>query len=496
MVTDKQVRLLMKRLAQRKPLYRAAVQAGMDEKTARKYRDCGRLPEQCRSEHTWRTRRDPFAAAWDEVRMYLERDHGLQAKTLFEALQRQCPGRFADGQLRTLQRRIRRWRATAGPPKEVFFEQEHKPGVLCESDFTAMNELRVTLAGQPFEHLLYHFVLTYSNWETGTVCFAESLESLSTGLQNALHELGGVPRSHRSDRMSAAVNNQCVPEEFTRRYQALLAYYGLEGQKIQTGKANENGDIEQRHYRFKQALDQELLLRGSRDFASRADYEHFLRALFRRLNAGRKARLAAELRLLRRLPRRRLDDCKRVAATVSEGSTIRVQHNTYSVHSRLIGSEVEARVYAEHIEVWYAQQQVERLPRLQGRYRCRINYRHVIDWLVRKPGAFENYRYRDELFPTSIFRTAYDLFKQRHAPSAAREYLRVLELAAREGETLVEGLIRQLLGREQPVSFEVLEHLVLLGQQPPPPTQVEVAAVNLSVYDALCPVAAGEVADG
>jgi len=189
-----------------------------------------------------------------------------------------------------LQRKIKRWRALKGSPKEVFFPQEHNPGELCESDFTYMNDLEITIQGQRFNHLIYHFVMTYSNWETGTVCFSESYESLSEGFQNALWELGGVPESHRTDRLSSAVHKELNPEEFTARYRGLLKHYKLKGEKIRTGKANENGDVEQRHYRFKRALNQALLLRGSRDFNSREDYERFIQTLFEQLNAGRRER--------------------------------------------------------------------------------------------------------------------------------------------------------------------------------------------------------------
>src|SRR5690606_15796915 len=143
---------------------------------------------------------------------------GLEAKTLFEDLQRRYPAQFQDGQLRTLQRRVKQWRALEGPPKEVFFPQEHHPGELCQSDFTHMTALGVTIGGQRFEHLIYHFVLTYSNWETGTICFSESFESLSEGLQRALWQLGGVPKAHRTDRLSAAVHKDLSPEVFTDRY--------------------------------------------------------------------------------------------------------------------------------------------------------------------------------------------------------------------------------------------------------------------------------------
>src|SRR5512144_3272737 len=232
MLTDRQFRRLRKLLQTENALADAADKAGIDEKTARKYRASDQFPGQRRVPHTWRTREDPFQDVWPELLEALRLNPGLQAKTLFLDLRRRFPGRYGDGQLRPLQRRIEQWRALEGPPKEVFFAQTHEPGRLCASDSTHMTELGVTIAGVPFDHLVYHFVLTYSNWETGTVCFSESFESLSEGLQNALWELGGVPRRHRTDRMTAAVNTDPQPELFTRRYQALLAHYGLEAQAI------------------------------------------------------------------------------------------------------------------------------------------------------------------------------------------------------------------------------------------------------------------------
>ena len=297
----------------------------------------------------------------------LERNPGLQAKTLFEDLQRRFPGRFPDGQLRTLQRKIKAWKALEGPPKEVFFDQVHTPGEFGASDFTCMNDLQVTLAGQPFDHLIYHFVLTYSNWETGTVCFSESFESLSQGLQNALWELGGVPQMHRTDRLTAAVNNLGDRDLFQQRYRALLAHYGLTPQAIQARKAHENGDAEQSHNRLKQAIDQALMLRGSRDFDDRAAYERFLREFFAQRNSGRTERFAEERPRLSDLPARRVDAWHRRRVRVTQGSTIRIVTNTYSVPSRLIGEQVDVHVMAECLEVWLGAVLVERVPRLRGR---------------------------------------------------------------------------------------------------------------------------------
>jgi hypothetical protein len=433
----------------------------------------------------WKTRVDPFADHWPEIQELLQFNPGLEAKTIFADLQRRYPGRFQDGQLRTLQRKVKKWRVLEGPPKEVFFPQEHRPGQLCQSDFTHLTRLRVTIRGEAIPHLLYHFVLPYSNWETGTLCFSESYESLSQGLQNALWELGGVPAEHQSDRLSAAVNNYLNPEAFTRRYQALLRHYGLQGRKIQAGQAHENGDVEQRHYRLKRALEQALLLRGHRDFESREEYEGFLQKLFKQLNSGRQDRLREELLVLRRLPGRRLDDAQKERVRVGPSSTIRVKKNTYSVDSRLIGELVEVRLYAERLEVWYGQRNIHRLPRLSGHGKHYINYRYIIDSLVRKPGAFENYRYREELFPTSYFRMAYDLLRKQDRRRAPKEYLKILHLAAKESESGVNAALRRLIELEMPITAAAVKDHLGSTSATAPSTTVSVAEVNLAMYDVL-----------
>ena len=488
MVTNQQVRKLMKLIDTEPTLAQAADKAGMSERTARKYRKSGQLPGDCQKPRDWRTREDPFGGVWDELLPLLEMNPGLEAKTLFEHLQRCHPGRFQDGQLRTLQRKVKRWRALEGPAKEVFFPQVHEPGRLCESDFCHLTRLGITLGGQPFPHLLYHFVLTYSNWETGCIASSESFESLSEGFQKAVWELGGVPQRHRIDRMGAAVRIEEGPggtSAFHERYQSLLDHYGLIGEKIQAGRPNENGDVEQRHRRFVEALDQALMLRGSRDFDRREEYERFLREMFARINRGRSQRLGEEKARLRPLPGRSLDACLRLKVRVNPASTIRVQHNTYSVHSRLIGERVEVRLYADRLEVWYAQQRVEALPRIRGRQKVRIEYRHLIDWLVRKPGAFEHYRYREELFPSGPFRLAYDALRSSRPETCDREYLRILWLAAKRTESGVEAVLRTLLLAGS-VSGEAVERgLAEWGPHPSSPPSVRVAAVDLRCYDGL-----------
>jgi len=479
MVTDRQVKRLWRALSFGKTLGQAADLANMDEKTARKYRQLGRLPGEVVSQRTWRTRNDRFAEFWPEVFEQLQEAPGLEAKTLFQWLQRKHPGKFDDSQLRSFQRGVKRWRATKGPAKEVFFSQVHHPGRLCASDFTHMKSLEITIGGQAFDHLVYHWVLTYSNWESVTICFSESFESLSEGLQNAVWELGGVPQRHRTDRMSLAVNNASNEKEFTDRYTGLLGYYGMEMEKIQPEEPNENGDAEQSHRRFKEHVEQALLLRNGRDFPCRDAYRQFLQELVASRNADRRKRLDEELPQLRRLPERRRESCKRLACRVDTGSLIHVDRNAYSVPSRLVGEKVEVRLYVEHVEVWYAQQEVERFPRLRGRSKHAVNYRHIIDWLVRKPGAFENYRYREDLFPTSRFRMAYDALREAQPERGHKEYLQILHLAARQSETAVDEALRTLLAGDRSVSRAAVEELL------PAVTDVTVEDVDLLDFDDL-----------
>lgn len=485
MVTDQQVRRLFMLIKKEKSKTTAAVKAGMDPKTALKYRKAGQLPSQTKQPHAWETRPNPFAKDWDGIRGMLEVTPGLEAKTILQHLQREEPGKYQDGQLRTLQRRIKQWRAKEGPAKEVYFPQIHFPGELSASDFTYMNCLRVTINGEVFDHLVYHFVLTYSNWETISICFSESFESLSAGLQNAIWELGGVPKRHRTDRMSSAVNNDCNPEKFTHRYQSLLRHYGMEPERINARAANENGDAEQSHHRLKRAVEQSLLLRGSRDFKSQQDYETFLRKILKQQNTGRQARLEQELNVLGRLPVRRTNDYESLANRVTPSSTIHVLNNAYSIHSRLIGERVQVRLYIEHLEVWYAHQIVERLPRLRGRGKHKINYRHIIDWLVRKPGAFANYRYKTDMYPSSYFRMAYDELKSSQPLRADKEYLQILKMAATEGEDLTQNAIRFLLSRSKSITADAVRQYLGDHSKIKPLTAVTVDHIHLKDYDAL-----------
>jgi hypothetical protein len=243
--------------------------------------------------------------------------------------------------------------------------------------------------------------------------------------------------------------------------------------------------VEQRHHRLKKALDQSLMLRGSRDFSNRRDYEVFLRKLLTQLNSGRTDRFKEETGQLGRLPPRRVSSFQKLWVRVRPSSTIRVKNNVYSVDSRLIGEKIEARLYADTVEVWYAQRCIEKMPRLRGEGKSDIQYRHIIDWLVRKPGAFENYRYREELFPTHRFRVAYDWLKGRSPCRAAKEYLEILHLAAKESETAVDGALGMLIDKGLSMSFKAVEAIALGANQVYSPTQISIVDVDLASYDAL-----------
>ncbi len=491
MVTDQQVRRYLMQKEKEKNKALAAAKSGMDIKTARKYEKLGLLPGAVKKPHNWRTRKDPFEEDKEEIKGFLAFNPGLEAKTIFEYLQQKTPGKYNNGQLRTLQRYIKQWRAESGPDREVFFAQYYIPGERCQSDFTRMNSLSITIAHQKFDHLVYHFVLPYSNWETGSICFSESFESLSEGLQKALWELGSVPSMHQTDSLSAAVNNNLNKESFTERYQALLNHYNLKGQHTGAGKGNENGDVEQSHYRFKKAVEQILMMRGSRNFNSREEYAAFLKGLLSGRNKGRTERFDKELQAMHPLPLKRHNNVQQMNAKVGPGSTVRVKKNLYSVPARLIGSWVKVRLFAENIEIWHAQKLIERIPRLRGEEKYFINYRHIIGWLIRKPGAFAHYRYRKDLFPSHTFRLLYDLLKKNRPLRADKEYLSVLNLAAKENETAVESIIKEMFAENEPdITAQKTAERLKGRLKPQAATDVNIMAVDLNVYDRL--LCAGE----
>jgi hypothetical protein len=487
MVSDAQVRLLRQKRMDGKTQETAAAIAGMSLRTAREW-DRGPLPSTTKRARDWRTRPDPFAAIWPlEIEPLLQADRQgvLEAKLVLAELCTRHPNQFHAGQERTLQRRFRDWRALHGPEPEVFFEQVAVPGREAAIDFTHASDLAVTIAGEPFPHLLFEFVLSYSGWTWVAVALGETFEALTAGVQGALWALGGVPAVLRSDNLSAATHElkRSSGRDLTTRFRAVLEHYGLRSSRITPGRAHENGVAEQAHRRLKALVAQALVFRGHTDFATVLDYETFVRAVVDRWrNAPLGDRLIADRAALHALPTAAIPSYTIYLAVVRRWSTIRVAHRTYSVPARLIGHTVEARVHADLVEVRYRGQVVQTMPRLRGEDEHRVDYRHVIGWLVRKPGAFARYRYREDLFPSVTFRRAYDALQTTHGERADVEYLRILQLAALQGEAQVTAALGDVMpgGR---FDYGAVQTRVA----PPTPTipTIHIPAPDLGVYDAL-----------
>jgi transposase len=477
----------MSLLTQGIPQVTAAAKAGMSERSARKYGRSGCAPSQVKVPHTWRTRPDPFEGVWPEIEALLRQDGGLQAKTIWTELNERYPARFSVGQLRTLQRRLLAWRVTSGPDREVFFPQTHAPGEQAQSDFTDMRRLEVMIAGQPFPHLLYHFVLTYSNWEAVSICPSESFESLSAGVQNALWRLGGVPLEHRTDNLSAATHElaESRGRDFTERYRELIDHYGLRASRNFPGNAHENGDVESANGGLKSAIDQRLRLRGSRAFVSKEAYEGFLETCVQARNATRQARIEEERAHLRALPVRPLPAYRESYATVSRASAVRVLKHSYSVSSRLIGCQLRVRLHADIVELDYKGERVATMERLVGRDAHRIDYRHIIHALVRKPGAFRRYVFREALFPSLEFRHSYDALLAGGSDQADLDYVRILHLAASDGEESVRTVLANLLTAGEAPTYEAVRAQVRGVHTPEGVPFLNITAPDLTLYDRL-----------
>jgi hypothetical protein len=489
--TDAQVRRVMEELEKHGGVGLAAMRAGMDRKTARKYVREGKLPSQLRKAHTWRTREDPFGQDWPALMSMLEEAPELEATTLFDHLTGLKPDAYTAGQLRTLQRRIRQWRAQRGPEREIFFAQAHRPGEAMQTDFTHATELGVTIGGERFEHQFCHSVLPFSNWEWATVCHSESMAALRRGVQSTLFRLGRIPEFHQTDNSTAATHDLRTGKRgFNEEYQAVMDHLGMKPRTIGIGEKEQNGDVEASNGVLKRRLRQHLLLRGSADFESVEIYEGWL---WEKLEAGnrlRQSRLAEELSVMRPLMVSRLPEYRAESTLVTSWSTVRVKRNTYSVPSRLIGESVRVHVYEQRLEIYYGGVLQLEVERLRGEGRHRINYRHVIWSLVQKPGAFARYRYREDLFPSLVFRRAYDALAERlDVWKADVEYLRILHLAASTLESEVEATLVRLLESGACPNAEAIKRVVAPETIEVP--ALETPAVDLTSYDGLLAEAMG-----
>jgi hypothetical protein len=466
----------------------AAASANLKSRqTVAKYEQLGQTPGELRMPRAYRTRADPFEADWAEIEQMLHQAPELEAQTLMDWLCERTPERYQPGQVRTLQRRVAAWRVRHCE-QVASLDQERRPGEVLQTDGTWLTEFGITIGGQPFKHLLLHSVLPYSNWEWGRVVQSESLGAFRLGLQSTLVKLGAVPIYHQTDNSSAATydvkGSASQARGFTPGYLHLLSHFGLKPRRTHVRAPDENGDVEAANGSFQRALRQHLLVRGSRDFPDIPTYEAFLFELMSRRNQRRQVRLQEELAVMKPLQTPVLAGYTELTVLVSKASLIRVQQNSYSVPTGLIGKQVVVRVWEWHLEVLFQNQVVETMPRLLGKQGHAVNYRHVIGSLLRKPGGFRDYRYRDACFPTLLFRQAWEQLNGYYPPRQADLiYLRVLHLAAHHLESQVGTILSDVLAQARRWD----ERDVQAALHPPESDLPDVARgeVCLATYDTL-----------
>jgi len=434
------------------------------------------------------------------VEAWLSANPAMQARSALEELQRRYPGRFEDGQQRSLQRRFKQWRLDHGVAvKAIYFAQEHLPGRLLQLDWFHPRDFAVTISGEAYRHLLCHCVLSFSNWEWVSVCHSESFSSLKTALQGALWELGGVPSLCQVDNSSTAthrLSKQGQRRGFNERFLGLLAHYGMQPKTIQVGQANENGDVESAHRHLRSYLVDTLALRGNADFESVEAYEAWLRDQVARRNASRALKLAQERELFAALPPVRLPEYEELPCQVNKYGLVRVGKGSYSVPAKYRGQSLRARVFERGIELWHQGQCIARFEQSANASGAAIDWRHLIEDLCRKPGAFERYRYRDFFYPSEPWRRASDALRARfRSVRADSDYLQILRLSLEHGMERIEKLLQNLL-EVNDLSLDRVRHE--LGHQAQwRERALDLAPIDLSSYDRLLsepPEAASEAA--
>jgi Mu transposase, C-terminal domain len=479
----------------------SSLKSGMHPKTGRKYIKLGKLPSDFKKPHDWRTRKDPFEKDWDYIKGLIENAPELQAKTIMFSLIREHPERYHDGQVRTLQRRIRDWKAISGPDREVFFTQEHIPGEAMQLDFTDCNKLGVTIQRKPFKFKLNHIVLPYSNWEWATICFSESFEALKKGLKAALIRLGYTTKWLQTDNSTSATHKIAkggnkskdnidefvrIPpgREFNDAYRSLVKSLGMVPRTISIGKKQQNGDVESLHNSIKNRIKQYLLLRGHSDFESIDELQEYINEICFRGNKNRSERFAIESSYLSKLHIINIQEYTVIETRVRNNSTIIVKHHVYSVPSRLVGEKVNIHIYENKILIFYKNKLQREATRIHKENVHNINYRDLVKPMMKKPGALARYKYQSYMFPSLIFRKAYDILLEHHTErKAGLEYLRILNLCMEFMEVEVEEALKLMLEEDMLPYFTDIQSL--LGTYEPVYPQMEGFTPDLDIYDSL-----------
>ena len=478
----------------------AAARASISIATAYRIDKDPRLPSQSEPPRG-RRRPDPLAEVFDAaVVPMLEAAPDVRPVAIFEELQRRYPD-LQDNVRRTLERRIRGWRALHGAEREIVFRQVHEPGRMGLSDFTEMGDLAVGVAGVLLDHRLYHFRLAYSGFEHAHVILGgESYVALAEGLQNALWALGGAPREHRSDSLSAAFRNlnRAAREDLTTRYDALCGHYGMEPSRNNRGVAHENGSIESPHGHLKSAIRDALLLRGSGDFADLGAYRRFIDEIMSRKNARNAKRIAAERATLQLLPLNRTCDYEDTFAFVTSSGGFTLKKVFYTVPSRLVGHRLRVKLYDDRLDLLIGGTPLMTLERGRagpnGKHGHVVDYRHVIHSLRRKPMALLNLVYRDQLFPREAYQRMFERLRERLSDRlACKTIVELLSLAHdRACEAELAGMLTECLDADQLPELAALRRR--FAPDPARLPEVLVELVPLSVYETLTDSYVGEAA--
>ena len=467
----------------------SAAKAGLSSRTGRRVEKQPIItaPKQ----RHWRTRKDPLAPVWEQTLLpLLQQEPSLSGLTLWEYLDEHHPGQYPPSLLRTLQRRVKLFKATEGADKPVIFRQDVPIGHQGLSDFTHP-DTEITIAGKPFVHLIYQFRLAYSGWRDAHIIQGgESYSALAQGLQNALIKLGGSPLEHRTDSLSAAYNNHAQEQQLTKHYQALCQHYGMTATRNTKGVSHENGAIETAHRSLKHRIRQAIALRGNGNFDTIADYQTLLNQCTKRLNDYTRTKFEQEQAQLQPLPDTRFMDYIPLSVKVTSTSTIEVRRVLYSVPSRLIGETICIHLYHDKLYGFIAQTCVVELPRVYPQHATqrirRIDYRHVINALAAKPQAFRFSVFRDELFPDDNYKKLWHYIDQQLAPKQACKWMvTVLKIASTHQNEMQFGqdLLTQVTQHQTP-DIKQLQNQYLPQQTVP---AIEITQHNLQEYDHLIP---------
>lgn len=467
----------------------AAAKTGISTRSAKRMEKT----KKCKSDDQKQgPKNDPLEQVWEsELVPLLQREPKLQSITLLEYLQAKFPGQYDDSILRTLQRRVKVWKGIHGPSKEIIFRQIHPPGEQGMSDFTNCDELNVTICCLPFPHLIYRFCLPFSTWEYTQVCKGgESFPALSEGMQNAFQELNGCPHTHRTDSLSAAYKNlgQPTEEDFTESYKELCDIYGIKPTRNNRGVKHENGCVEVLHWHGKTKLKQDLMIRGSKDFDSFESYCEFVRKSTAKKNSKRSNAFQEEKKYLKPLPDHKSRDFDVETVRVNGSSIILVRQVRYSVQSKLIGNVLKIHIFDGRLECFLGSTLVQTMDRLRWNKGPRpryINYKDIIPSLVRKPQAFRNYVYRDDLFPTQAFKETWDLIDaSSDERTACKEMVKILNITAESGkEQEISKYLEKLLLQKRTPRLKDIE--MQFGRTPEQVINIQVQTCDPSIYDTL-----------